>query len=216
MKPKLKRILFLLIFLFAGLTGLNASDGTAIDSGATAWMLTSTALVLLMIPGLAMFYGGLVRSKNVLGTIMHSFVAMGIISVLWVIVGYSMCFGKSILGGWIGWNNDYFFLKGIDSNVMDAGVPEYVFSMFQCKFAIITPALIAGAFAERVSFKAYCFFIALTRFAIGFGHLMVSFLTWVQKEPLILQEALSFIFPPESVVLSQQYILVHVVVIHIR
>ena len=161
MKPKLKRILFLLIFLFAGLTGLNASDGTAIDSGATAWMLTSTALVLLMIPGLAMFYGGLVRSKNVLGTIMHSFVAMGIISVLWVIVGYSMCFGKSILGGWIGWNNDYFFLKGIDSNVMDAGVPEYVFSMFQCKFAIITPALIAGAFAERVSFKAYCFFIAL-------------------------------------------------------
>jgi Amt family ammonium transporter len=161
MKLKLKRILFLLIFLFAGLTGLNASDGTAIDSGATAWMLTSTALVLLMIPGLAMFYGGLVRSKNVLGTIMHSFVAMGIISVLWVIVGYSMCFGKSILGGWIGWNNDYFFLKGIDSNVMDAGVPEYVFSMFQCKFAIITPALIAGAFAERVSFKAYCFFIAL-------------------------------------------------------
>jgi Amt family ammonium transporter len=108
-----------------------------------------------------MFYGGLVRSKNVLGTIMHSFVAMGIISVLWVIVGYSMCFGKSILGGWIGWNNNYFFLKGIDTNVMDAGVPEYVFSMFQCKFAIITPALIAGAFAERVSFKAYCFFITL-------------------------------------------------------
>jgi Amt family ammonium transporter len=72
-----------------------------------------------------------------------------------------MCFGKSILGGWIGWNNDYCFLKGIDSNVMDAGVPEYVFSMFQCKFAIITPALIAGAFAERVSFKAYCFFITL-------------------------------------------------------
>jgi Amt family ammonium transporter len=132
-----------------------------VDSGATAWMLTSTALVLLMIPGLAMFYGGLVRSKNVLGTIMHSFVAMGIISVLWVIVGYSMCFGGNILGGWFGWNSDYFFLKGIDTNVMDAGIPEYVFSMFQGKFAIITPALIAGAFAERVTFKAYCFFIAL-------------------------------------------------------
>jgi Amt family ammonium transporter len=161
MKPRWKRSLLLLSFLFLNLTGLFASDGVRIDSGATAWMLTSTALVLLMIPGLAMFYGGLVRSKNVLGTIMHSFVAMGIISVLWVIVGYSMCFGKSILGGWIGWNNDYFFLKGIDSNVMDAGVPEYVFSMFQCKFAIITPALIAGAFAERVSFKAYCFFITL-------------------------------------------------------
>ena len=80
--------------MFFSLTGLFASDGAKIDSGATAWMLTSTALVLLMIPGLAMFYGGLVRTKNVLGTIMHSFVAMGIISILWVIVGYSMCFGK--------------------------------------------------------------------------------------------------------------------------
>ncbi len=138
-----------------------AADNTHIDSGATAWMLTSTALVLLMIPGLAMFYGGLVRSKNVLGTIMHSFVAMGIISVLWVIVGYSMSFGKNILGGWFGWNSDYFFLKGIDTNILDAGIPEYVFTMFQGKFAIITPALIAGAFAERVNFKAYCFFIAI-------------------------------------------------------
>lgn len=161
MKLKWKRILFIVVFLLAGITGLFASDGAKIDSGATAWMLTSTALVLLMVPGLAMFYGGLVRSKNVLGTVMHSFVAMGIISVLWVIMGYSMCFGKSIPGGWFGWNRDYFFLKGIDTNIMDAGVPEYVFSMFQCKFAIITPALIAGAFAERVNFKAYCFFIAL-------------------------------------------------------
>jgi Amt family ammonium transporter len=108
-----------------------------------------------------MFYGGLVRSKNVLGTIMHSFVAMGIISVLWVIVGYSMSFGKNILGGWFGWNSNYFFLKGIDTNILDAGIPEYVFTMFQGKFAIITPALIAGAFAERVNFKAYCFFIAI-------------------------------------------------------
>ena len=150
-----------MVLLLLSTTGLFAADGTPIDSGATAWMLTSTALVLLMIPGLAMFYGGLVRSKNVLGTIMHSFVAMGIISVLWVIVGYSMSFGRNVLGGWFGWNPDYFFLKGIDTNIMDAGIPEYVFSMFQGKFAIITPALIAGAFAERVSFKAYCFFIAL-------------------------------------------------------
>jgi ammonium transporter, Amt family len=157
----LKKSLLIFVLLFISSAGLFASDGTPIDSGATAWMLTSTALVLLMIPGLAMFYGGLVRSKNVLGTIMHSYVAMGIISVLWVIGGYSMCFGGNILGGWFGWKSDYFFLKGIDSNVMDAGIPEYVFSMFQCKFAIITPALIAGAFAERVSFKAYCVFIAL-------------------------------------------------------
>src|SRR5665647_83424 len=161
MKKGLKKPLMMLILLFAGITGLYASDGTPIDSGATAWMLTSTALVLLMIPGLAMFYGGLVRSKNVLGTIMHSYVAMGIMSVLWVVAGYSMSFGNSILGGWFGWNPDYFFLKGIDTKILQAKVPEYVFSMFQLKFAIITPALIAGAFAERVSFKAYCFFIAL-------------------------------------------------------
>ena len=161
MKYFRKRYLLLTLLLFIGQAGLFASDGNPIDSGATAWMLTSTALVLLMIPGLAMFYGGLVRSKNVLGTIMHSYVAMGIISILWVIVGYSMCFGRNILGGWFGWNPDYFFLKGIDTNILDPGIPEYVFSMFQGKFAIITPALIAGAFAERVKFKAYCFFIAL-------------------------------------------------------
>jgi len=157
---KKKYLLTAIILLFINPV-LFAGAGTPIDSGATAWMLTSTALVLLMIPGLAMFYGGLVRSKNVLGTIMHSFVAMGIISVLWVITGYSMCFGGNVLGGLFGWNKDYLFLKGIDTNIMDAGIPEYVFSMFQGKFAIITPALIAGAFAERVSFKSYCFFIAL-------------------------------------------------------
>jgi Amt family ammonium transporter len=161
MKTSVKRYFLILFFIFISSGGLFAADNTHIDSGATAWMLTSTALVLLMIPGLAMFYGGLVRSKNVLGTIMHSFVAMGIISVLWVIVGYSMAFGKNILGGWFGWNSNYFFLKGIDTNILDAGVPEYVFTMFQGKFAIITPALIAGAFAERVNFKAYCFFIAI-------------------------------------------------------
>jgi len=161
MKKRLKKSLLVLVLLFVSITGLIASDGTEIDSGATAWMLTSTALVLLMIPGLAMFYGGLVRSKNVLGTMMHSFVAMGIITVLWVIAGYSMCFGQNTLGGFFGWNWNYFFLKGIDTSILEAKVPEYVFSMFQLKFAIITPALIAGAFAERVNFKAYCFFIAL-------------------------------------------------------
>jgi ammonium transporter, Amt family len=82
-------------------------------------------------------------------------------TVLWVICGYSMAFGPNFLGGWIGWNWDYFMLRGIDESIMSAGIPEYVFSMFQAKFAIIAPALIAGAFAERVSFKGYCFFIAL-------------------------------------------------------
>jgi Amt family ammonium transporter len=149
-----------LLLLIAG-GSVMAADSVPVDTGTTAWMLTSTALVLLMVPGLAMFYGGLVRTKNVLGTMMHSFVAMGIMAVLWVAVGYSMSFGPNVLGGWFGWNNDYFFLKGIDETITPAGVPEYIFSMFQGKFAIITPALIAGAFAERISFKGYVVFIAL-------------------------------------------------------
>ncbi len=150
------------VLVFFATGSVLAADSTpVVDTGVTAWMLTSTALVLLMIPGLAMFYGGLVRTKNVLGTMMHSFVAMGIMAVLWVAVGYSMSFGSSVLGGWFGWNKDYFFLQGIDESITSAGVPEYVFSMFQGKFAIITPALIAGAFAERISFKGYVIFIAL-------------------------------------------------------
>lgn len=161
MRMFVKRSFVVLILMNLFVIVVSAGDGVEIDTGATAWMLTSTALVLLMVPGLAMFYGGLVRSKNVLGTIMHSFAAMGIMSVIWIAISYSMCFGPSVAGGWIGWNSDYVFLKGIDENIMESGVPEYVFSMFQCKFAIITPALIAGAFAERVSFRAYVVFIAL-------------------------------------------------------
>ncbi|MFN2304797.1 MAG: ammonium transporter, partial [Anaerolineales bacterium] len=137
-----------------------AAENTSIDTGTTAWMLTSTALVLFMVPGLAMFYGGLVRTKNVLGTMMHSFVAMAIIGVLWVVCGYALAFGKNILGGFVGWNKDYFFLNGID-DVITNGVPEYVLAMFQGKFAIITPALISGALAERVYFRGYCLFIIL-------------------------------------------------------
>lgn len=133
----------------------------AIDTGATAWMLVSTALVLLMVPGLAMFYGGLVRTKNVLGTMMHSFAAMAIIGVLWVAVGFSLAFGPNVLGGWIGWDPGLLFLRSIDGTVGSGGVPDLVFAMFQGKFAIITPALIAGAFAERVRFRGYAIFIAL-------------------------------------------------------
>ena len=131
-----------------------------VDTGTTAWMLISTGLVLLMIPGLAMFYGGLVRTKNVLGTMMHTFVALAIIGVLWTVCGYSLTFGHSILGGFLGWNKDYVLLMGIDSAVSN-GVPEYVIAMFQGKFAIITPALIAGAFAERIKFSASVLFFTL-------------------------------------------------------
>lgn len=157
----MKKIYLLLFSLFGFTMSIFATETIKVDTGATAWMLTSTALVLLMVPGLAMFYGGLVRSKNVLGTMMHSFVAMGIMSLLWVAVSYSMSFGENILGGWIGWNSDYLFLRGIDDSILEGGVPEYVFSMFQGKFAIIAPALIAGAFAERVTFRGYVMFITL-------------------------------------------------------
>lgn len=165
MKITVRTLLLLCVITLVPSSGLFAQDTAALNSGSTAWMLTSTALVLLMIPGLAMFYGGLVRSKNVLGTMMHSFAAMGIMTILWTICGYSMAFGPNIgssfLGKWFGWSPDYFMLSGIDQNITSSGIPEYVFSMFQAKFAIITPALIAGAFAERVTFKGYCFFIAL-------------------------------------------------------
>jgi len=160
MKNKITISLFTFgtFFLHSGI--VEASENVA-DSGTTAWMLTSTALVLLMVPGLAMFYGGLVRTKNVLGTMMHSFAAMAIIGVLWPICGYALSFGENVLFGLIGWNSDYFFLRGIDDTILEAGIPEYAFAMFQGKFAIITPALIAGAFAERVQFRGYCVFIAL-------------------------------------------------------
>ena len=131
-----------------------------VDTGTTAWMLTSTALVLLMVPGLAMFYGGLVRTKNVLGTMMHSFVSIAIIGVLWTICGYALTFGQNALGGFIGWNPDYVLLKGLDDAITN-GVPDYVLVMFQGKFAIITPALISGALAERVFFRGYTLFIVL-------------------------------------------------------
>jgi Amt family ammonium transporter len=153
-------LLFIITLQFCFSPVLFAAGNGEIDTGTTAWMLTSTALVLLMVPGLAMFYGGLVRTKNVLGTMMHTFVALAIIGVLWVVCGYSLTFGDSILGGFVGWNSDYFFLRGIDDSIVD-GVPEYVLAMFQGKFAIITPALISGALAERVYFRGYSIFIAL-------------------------------------------------------
>ncbi|MEE2645558.1 MAG: ammonium transporter [Myxococcota bacterium] len=136
------------------------AEQITVDTGTTAWMLTSTTLVLLMIPGLAMFYGGLVRNKNVLGTMMHSFAAMAIIGVLWPVCGYALSFGESIFGIF-GWSSEKFLLSGIDQKIIEGGIPEYVYCMFQGKFAIITPALIAGAFAERVQFRGYCIFITL-------------------------------------------------------
>jgi len=133
-----------------------------VDSGDTAWLLTSSALVLLMTPGLAFFYGGMVRRKNVLGTIMHSFVAMGIITIQWVLFGYSLAFGPDV-GHFIG-NLDWIGLNhvGFAPNA-DYGptVPHQAYMIFQMMFAIITPALISGAIAERMKFSTYCVFLVL-------------------------------------------------------
>ena len=124
-------------------------------------MLIATALVMLMTPGLALFYGGLVRSKNVLATIMQSFICLGIISIIWVVYGYSMSFGPDI-GGFVG-NLDWMFLKGVGLKPGPYAdtIPDLLFCAFQLMFAIITPALITGAFAERMKFTAFLLFTVL-------------------------------------------------------
>ncbi|HKQ48472.1 MAG TPA: ammonium transporter [Phycisphaerae bacterium] len=141
---------------------LAQTSPPALDSGSTAWMLCSSALVLLMVPGLALFYGGMVRQKNVLTTMMHSFVAMAVIGVQWIAFGYAISFGQDIGGVW-GWDRDALFLRGISHTDLyaDKGIPTLLFVMFQGKFAIITPALISGAVAERVKFSSYIVFILL-------------------------------------------------------
>jgi Amt family ammonium transporter len=128
----------------------SAAEQTAnkIDTGDTAWILVSTALVMLMTPGLALFYGGMVRRKNVLGTIMHSFIAIALVSVQWILFGYSLAFGPDIRG-WIG-NLDWAGLSGVCSAPnadYAATVPHLAFMIYQMMFAVITPALITGAFA---------------------------------------------------------------------
>jgi len=124
----------------------------------TGWMLISSALVLLMVPGLALFYGGLVQRKNVLSSMMHSFVAMGVIAVEWVVIGYSLAFspGNSFIGGL-----DHVLLRGIDPYSVTGTIPTYAFIAFQGMFAIITPALISGAIVGRIKFKSYIAFILL-------------------------------------------------------
>jgi Amt family ammonium transporter len=131
---------------------------STIDAGNTAWLLVSTALVLVMFPGLALFYGGLVRTKNVLSTFMHTFVALGVVTLQWVLFGYSLAFGPDV-GGLIG-NNAHFFLSGVGlSPRVGMTVPHLLFMVYQLMFAAITPALVSGAFAERMSFRGYLLFV---------------------------------------------------------
>ena len=128
------------------------------DSGHTAWMLMASALVLLMTPGLAFFYGGLVRARNVISTLMYSFMAMAVVSIVWVLWGYSLAFGEgSALIG----DLSFFGLSGIDINQVDNGIPTLLFVIFQMMFAIITPAIITGAFVERFKFTTYLVFLVV-------------------------------------------------------
>jgi len=146
-----------------GMTNLIDTHGGysmgGIDSGNTAWILISAALVFIMVPGLGFFYGGLVRSKNVVGTIGQSFMALAIIAVVWILWGYSLAFGPDV-GGVIG-NLSHFGLSGVSASTPFAGtdISQMAFMIFQAKFAIITPALVAGAFAERMRFSSFIVFI---------------------------------------------------------
>jgi ammonium transporter, Amt family len=148
---------------------LDAATKSAQSAGDNAWMLASTALVLMMTgPGLALFYGGLVRKKNVLGTMMQSFIMMVVVTVLWALVGYSLAFGEgnAVIG-----DLRYLFLSGVDTNPnadYAATIPQLTFMVYQLMFAIITPALITGAFAERMKFSAMLLFMTLWSLIVYF------------------------------------------------
>ena len=141
----------------------QAVTGGPISAGDVAWMLTATGLVLLMTPGLSFFYGGMVRSKNVVSTMLQSFVAMAVISILWIVVGFSLAFGDSV-HGLIGDPRTFFMFTCVGTSThpdFAPTIPLVVFALFQLKFAIITPALITGSFAERVRFSSYLLFMCL-------------------------------------------------------
>ncbi len=170
-------VLFVLvIFVLFGSNEYNELKNS-IDTGDTAWMLVASAFVLLMTPGLSFFYGGMIDKKNVISTMLQSFVALGVISVLWVVIGFSLAFGESI-GGIIG--NPLTYLNfndvGLDPNPeFSETIPFLLFALFQLKFAIITPALITGSFAGRVRFRSYIFFMVL--FSI-FIYCPLAHMTW--------------------------------------
>lgn len=167
-KLKLKNLLPFFILSAIAIVAMFIPSLPNFDEGKyngadTAWILVATALVFLMTPGLAFFYGGMVNRKNVLSTMMKSVVAAGIVGVLWLVVGYSLCFGES-LGGFIGNPTTHLFYKGVASGQpwsLATSIPKPLFSMFQLMFAIITPGLVVGAIAERMRFQAYVLFTVL-------------------------------------------------------
>jgi len=153
-------VIGLMSLMLIGFTEVSmADDAATINSGDTAWMIVATILVLVMaIPGLALFYGGLVRAKNMLSVLMQVFVTVSLMSVLWVVYGYSMAFSEG--GSYVG-DLSKAFLNGISADTLKGTIPEYVFVTFQLTFAALTPALIVGAFAERIKFSAMLVFLGL-------------------------------------------------------
>ena len=147
---------------FLGSTGTALAEEAKLDTGDTAWMLTSTALVLMMtIPGVALFYGGMVRKKNVLATVMQSFAVTCLMTVLWMIIGYSLAFGDGgAMNAYIG-GMDRLLLRGMGVDALSGTIPESVFMTFQMTFAIITPALVCGGFADRMKFSSMLVFLGL-------------------------------------------------------
>lgn len=163
--PSIPLLLLMVLSLFAAFVPATEplKVGGAINPGDVAWMLCASALVLFMTPGLSFFYGGMVRSRNVISTMLQSFISMGLISLIWIVVGFSLAFGDSI-GGFIGNPATFFMFKGVTGAThpdLSPTVPLLLFAMFQLKFAVITPALITGSFAERVKFTSYMLFIGL-------------------------------------------------------
>lgn len=173
-------ITIVLLTLFSNVIFKNPTTSTEVikfDTGDTAWMIVATALVLLMTPGLGFFYGGMVGKKNVISTMLQSFMAMVIVSILWVVVAFGLCFGSSI-GGFIGnpIPNLFFNNVGVNSTwTLAPTIPLLLFALFQVKFAIITPALITGAFAERIRFWSYLLFMVLF---ILFVYTPLAHCTW--------------------------------------
>ena len=169
-------VVLILAFVYPSVELTEIKD-SKLDTGDTAWLLVSTALVLLMTPGLAFFYGGMVRKKNVISTMLQSFVCMGLITVIWVVFGFSLAFGDDI-GGIIGDPRTFFMMKGMLGNnawSLMPTVPIVLFAMFQLKFAVITPALITGAFAERIRFNSYLIFLC---FFMIFIYSPLAHATW--------------------------------------
>lgn len=156
-------LLVVLLALIFPSVPLSADGAAEYDGGDVAWMLASTALVLIMTPGLAFFYGGMVKKKNVISTMLQSFICMCIVAVIWVVFGFSLVFGES-LHGIIGNPATFFMFRGVLDGPNWEGAPTIplaLFAMYQLKFAIITPALITGAFAERIRFTSYILFVCL-------------------------------------------------------